>query len=235
MFGDETRNAGTITVPPPPRSRLGRRPSEPVVSSPQGLPVRRRWGRFAAGAVLALLGAWIFASLYVSAGERVEVLAMAHDVDQYETIESSDLKTVRVAAGPEVETIRAKHRDEIVGRQAAGALHEGMLLAPSEVIGKGKRVVAPDEAMVTVAADPTQASALEPGMDVNVVVSAPQATEAGEPHSYPGWILAIGDEDDQTRVRPITAVVDRSAATIVADAAADDRVSFVGLGGVEQG
>src|SRR5687768_13815590 len=70
----------------PPR-RLGRRGPAPVSSSPGGLPTRRRWGRFAAGVTLALLGAWVFAALYVSAGERVEVVALARDVPMFQAIE----------------------------------------------------------------------------------------------------------------------------------------------------
>src|ERR687893_2178446 len=66
---------GRPTVSPP--RRLGRRTPTPVAASPGGLPTRRRWGRFAAGVTLALLGAWVFAAIYVSAGERVEVIAIA--------------------------------------------------------------------------------------------------------------------------------------------------------------
>jgi hypothetical protein len=232
MFGDETRS-GTATVPPP-RARLGRRQSAPVPSSPQGLPVRRRWGRFAAGAVLALLGAWIFASLYVSAGERVEVVAVARDVAQYEEIEASDLKVVRVAAGPEVDTIDADDRDDLVGRRAATPLKEGTLLAPSQVIDKDLEVMAPDEAKITVDVAPGPASVLAPGMDVSVVVSPEQGATDGETvHDYPGWVLAVGKADEQTRARPVTVVVSRTAATVVADASKDDRITFVGLQGIE--
>ncbi|HEV7760203.1 MAG TPA: SAF domain-containing protein [Acidimicrobiales bacterium] len=231
MFGDETRT-GTATVPPP-RTRLGRRQQAPVPSSPQGLPVRRRWGRFAAGAVLALLGAWIFASLYVSAGERVEVVAVARDVAQYEEIESSDLKVVRVAAGPEVDTIDADDRDDLVGRRAATPLKEGTLLASSQVIDEDLDVLEPDEAMTTVDVDPGPASVLAPGMDVSVVVSPEQGTTGETAHDYPGWILAVGEADQQTRARPVTVVVSRTAATVVADAGKDDRVTFVGLEGIE--
>jgi hypothetical protein len=232
-LGDETR-AGTATVPPPPRARLGRRPHEPASSSPQGLPVRRRWGRFAAGAVLALLGAWIFASLYVSAGERVEVLAMSRDVGQFETIEDDDLRTVRVAAGPEVETIDAGERDDIVGRQAALPLLEGSILVPSQVIEEGLDVMAADELMVPVVLDAGLAGVLEPGLEVSVVVVPRQGTDQ-EPSQYAGWIAAIGEPDDQTGERTVSLVVRRSASTVVAAAANEDLVAILPLGGAEDG
>jgi hypothetical protein len=230
MFGDDART-GTATVPPPPRARLGRR-REPVASSPQGLPVRRRWGRFAAGAVLALLGAWIFASLYVSAGDRVEVLALARDVPQFEEIESSDLRTVRVAAGPEVETVEAGDRDDIVGRKAALPLREGMLLTESQVVPKDQDVMAPDETGVPVVLKAGLADVLDSGLEVSVVVSPPANSEE-EVHAYPGWISMIGDADEQTGDRTVVAVVKRSASAAVADAALNDRVSFLPLPGAE--
>ena len=234
MFGDETRT-GTATVPPPPRARLGRRRPDPVPSSPQGLPVRRRWGRFAAGAVLALLGAWIFASLYVSAGKRVEVLALSRDVGQYETIEDDDLRTVRVAAGPEVETIDADQRGDIVGRPAATPLKEGTLLAPSQVVEQGHSVIGPDKVGTTIEIASGPASVLEPGMQVTAVVSPEQGTSGETVHSYNGWLLAVGEPDEQTGDVPVTVVVDRSAGNEVASAGADDRVTFNQLGGVEGG
>jgi hypothetical protein len=232
-FGDETRS-GTATVPPPPRARLGRRSHEPVPSSPQGLPVRRRWGRFAAGAVLALLGAWIFASLYISAGDRVEVLSVARDVAQYETIEEDDLRTVRVAAGAEVETVDAGDRDDIVGRKAAVPLREGSLLAESQVVEEGLEVIGPAEAAATVDVSSGRASVLEPGMEVSVVIAPDQGAEDQTPHSYPGRVMAKGEADEQSGDVPITVIVARSALNEIAGAD-DDRVNFGQLGGVGGG
>jgi hypothetical protein len=231
-FGDGPRT-GTATVPPPPRARLGRRQQDPSPSSPQGLPTRRRWGRFAAGAVLALLGAWIFASLYISAGERIEVLSVARDVAQYETIEDDDLRVVRVAAGPEVETIDADERDDIVGRAAAVPLREGSLLAENQVVEEDLDLIGPDKAATTIDLGAGPASVLEPGMEVSVVVAPDQGADDDTPHSYPGWVLAKGDPDEQTGDIPITVVVDRSALNEVA-AADDGQVRFGQLGGVEQ-
>lgn len=231
---DETRS-GTATVPPPPRARLGRRSQAPAPASPQGLPVRRRWGRFAAGAVLALLGAWIFASLYISAGERVEVLALSRDVGQFETIEDDDLRTVRVAAGPEVDTVDADERDDIVGRQAARPLSEGTLLAPSQVVEEGVEVMAGDELGVPLVLDSGLAEVLETGMDVSVVVSAEQGSDEQDHEYSNAWILSIGEADEQTDDRTVTVVVPRSASVVVASAARDDRVSLLPMAGVEGG
>ena len=96
--------------------------------APSGLPARRRWGRVAAGGVLALVGAWTAASLYASAGERVEVVVVAGEVDRFEEIARDDLKVVRVAADPGVDTIPGADLDDLVGRVAATDLSDGVLL-----------------------------------------------------------------------------------------------------------
>ena len=41
---------------------------------PPTQPSKRRWGRFGAGAAAAAIGAWLFAAMYLSAGDRTEVL-----------------------------------------------------------------------------------------------------------------------------------------------------------------
>jgi hypothetical protein len=228
MFGDDGRS--TATVPPPPRARLGRRSSAPSSSSPQGLPTRRRWGRFAAGAVLALLGAWVFATLYVSAGERVEVLALSRDVGQWEEIEDDDLRTVRVAAEEsEVDTVDAGDRDEVVGRKASSALHEGQLLTASVLTEEGDGVIAPDEGAVGVEITPAKAELIAPGMDVDVVVSPPAGSVGQDVEAIrvSGWIQSVGKPDDQTRTVAVSVVVGQEAILDVASGAVDDRVAFV--------
>jgi hypothetical protein len=157
---------------------------------------------------------------------------MARDVPQYEEIESSDLRTVRVAAGPEVDTIKAGDRDDIVGRKAAIPLREGSLLAPGQVVDEGKEVIGPDEAGVPVVLSAGLAGVLESGMDVSIVVSPPQNTE-GDGDAYQGWVSSIGPGDEQTGERTVVVVVKRSASTVVADAARDDRVSILPLPGAE--
>lgn len=220
---------------PPPKPRLRRSSRAPVQGSPDGLPLRRRWGRFAAGAVLALLGAWIFASLYVSAGERVEVLAVARDVGRYEPIERDDLRTVRVAADPGVDTIEASRADELVGRIAATGLREGSLLAPSQIVPEDAQLHGDDEAIVPVelprAAAPDRA--WEAGTEVLVVVMPPETGggEEAEPRQYEGWLYSVGEVDEQTRTRHVDVVVPDFAAAEVTAAAFEERVALALMGG----
>ncbi|HAS13137.1 MAG TPA: hypothetical protein DCS55_21895, partial [Acidimicrobiaceae bacterium] len=69
-----------------------------TVAKPPGGPVRRRWGRIAVGLAAAVLGAWIFAALYLSAGDRHEVVALSQTVDRLDVIERSDLRVVRISS-----------------------------------------------------------------------------------------------------------------------------------------
>jgi len=182
---------------------------------------------------LALLGGWIFASLYLSAGERVDVLAVARDVDRFDIIERDDLRTVRVAADPGVDTVDAGEADSLVGRAAATDLLEGALLAPSQVYEEGARLIAPDEGAVGVELEPGDApeGALSGGVDVQVVVRPADTVQNGQVQNVTGWVHDVGEADENTGTRVVEVVVPRDRAADVAAAAADDRVALVALGG----
>jgi hypothetical protein len=216
-----------------PRLARVRRAALPTATSAEGLPARRQWARVAAGAVLALLGGWVFASLYMSAGERVEVLAVAQDVERFQPIERDDLRTVRVAADPEVDTIDASEADSLVGRAAATDLVAGSLLAPDQLIGQGARLVGDDEAVVgaELARGDVPDGALAGGIDVMVVLRPAATAPDGEVDQVPGWLLEFGDPDGNTGDRQVSLVVPETRAADVAAAASDERVAVVALEG----
>jgi hypothetical protein len=216
-----------------PRLARVRRAALPTATSAEGLPARRRWARVAAGAVLALLGGWVFASLYVSAGERVEVLAVAHDVDRFDTVDRDDLRTVRVAADPDVDTVDASDVDDIVGRAAATDLREGSLLSPNQLIARDARLVGDNEAVVGAELAPGDIpeGALAGGIDVMVVLRPADAAPGGEVDQVPGWLLEFGDPDENTGDRRVSLVVPEDRAADVAAAASDERVAVVALEG----
>jgi hypothetical protein len=192
--------------------------------------MRRRWGRFAAGACLALLGGWVFAALYLSAGARVEVLVAAHDIGPYETLDEDDLRVERVAADPGVATVPGSELDEMVGRVTAAAVPEGALLASDHVFAAREQLVGASESEVGAVLEPGQAPMdLQPGAEIEVGIEPRQAT-GGTPRSVPGWIREVGPVDEQTGERNVTLVVPSSSATEVGHAAADDRVVIIVVG-----
>jgi hypothetical protein len=202
-------------------------------TSPAGLPARRRWGRVAVGALLALLGAWAGMVLVATAGGREERLALAADVAKGETIERGDLRVVRVAADAGVATVPADAMGEIVGQAAAADLPRGSLLARQQVLGKGERLVTTDEAVVGARLAPGAAPRgdVPPGTSVLVVVQpAPSGGTAGRVREVAGWLRDIGEPAEHTEAREASLVVPSSAAALVAAAAADDRIAVVTLG-----
>jgi SAF domain-containing protein len=217
-----------------PRLARVRRAALPSATSAEGLPARRRWARVAAGAVLALLGGWVFASLYVSAGERVEVLAVAHDVDRFDTIDRDDLRTVRVAADPDVDKVDAGDVDDVVGRAAATDLREGSLLSPSQLEPEDARLVADNEAVVGAELAPGDIpeGALAGGIDIMVVLRpADTAPGGGEVDQVPGWLRGFSDPNENTGDRRVSLVVPEDRAADVAAAASDERIAVVALEG----
>jgi hypothetical protein len=192
-----------------------------------------------AGLGAVVVGGWGFASLWLAAGDREEVVALGNDVQAYETIERGDLRTVRVAAGDGVHVVPVRDTDEVVGRVAASDLHEGSLLVEADLFAEGEKLIDRNEAVVGVrvgvGAAPVE---LARGRGVLAVIR-PTATgrggegAAGEPRSVEGWVLDVKDVDagagPAIGSMSVSVVVPRDEATVVADASADGRLSLAAL------
>ncbi len=217
---------GPRTLPSP-----GSRRAFPLPASPSGLPTRRRWGRVAVGAVLALLGAWLGMVLVATAGGRVETVAMARDVGRGHRVERDDLTVVRVAADPGVETVPADEIDDVVGRVAGSDLPEGALLAHDHLLDEGERLVGPDEVVVgaRLGAPAAPRGDVPSGTPVLVVLRPGAGNDDGELREVPGWLRDIGDPLETTGAREVSVVVPVEAAAEVAAAAADERLAVVTL------
>jgi hypothetical protein len=192
-----------------------------------------------AGAGAVVLGGWGFASLWLAAGDRVEVVALADDIEAYGTIERGDLRIVRVAAPDGVDVVAAVDADDVVGRVAATDLPERSLLVEADMFAAGEALVGAHEAVVGVQVAPGAAPVdLARGRAVLAVVR-PTATargsagEDGAARSVEGWVLRAQSLESgvgtSTGGQSVSVVVPRREATEVADAAADDRLSLVAL------
>jgi hypothetical protein len=199
------------------------------------VPVRRRWGRVAGGGLLMLVAGWVVATLYVTAGERVEVVVMARDVPRLAPIERDDLRTMRVAADPSLATVPGQEIGELVGRVPRTDLLEGTLLGRTELFPKDQRLVEPDEAVVFLTLPPGSAARdiLREGANVRVAVLPRLDGESGEAQQVSGWILDPGDESEDARERRAAVVVPADEAGVVQAAAGDGRygISAIGEGG----
>jgi hypothetical protein len=238
--GSGGSRSGSLPPPPPPGAGAAAAPaaapSLPSHSrraalagprSPGDVPTRRRWGRFAAGVCLALVGGLLFAALYLSAGSRVEVLVAAHDIGAYETLERDDLRVERVAAEPDVATVDGADLDDLVGRAAATAIPEGAILAPDQVFEEGAQLVGAGEVVVGMEVSLAEAPATLATGDSVLLGVEPGPGSDGPAVVVEGWLLEIGDRDDDRDALDVSVVVPRTFALDVGLAAADGRVSLM--------
>lgn len=213
----------------------GRRVRQAALAGrPATVPVRRRWGRIGAGVGLAVVGAWLFTALYLSAGDRVEVLALADDVGRFEVVEPGDLRVVRLGGDAEVEWVPAERIDDVVGRVARVDLASGGLLAEAQLLPAGAALLGDDEAVVGVLLGPGEGPTgmLRRGVPVRVVLRAAAGSGAGgEVDSVAGWVFATAGAAADGRERSVEIVVPLADAEAVSAAAADRRVSVVALAG----
>jgi hypothetical protein len=194
-------------------------------------PVRRRWGRIGGGVFAAVVGGWLFASLYLSADDRVEVLAVATDIGRFDVIDRSDLRVVTIGEDTDIASIPASRLDELVGRVASTDIVAGGLLVDGQLLPAGDRLVTADEAIVGVLVGPgdSPTTGMTRGAVVSVVIR-PAAGTNGTVAEVAGWIAGIGGEVSSSGDRPVEVVVARSEAARVSAAAADRRVTIVVLG-----
>jgi hypothetical protein len=192
---------------------------------------RRRWGRVAVGVAAMVVGAWLFAALYVSARDRVSVVAVTRPVARLETITRADLRVVQVGVDPNVVTVPASELASLVGRTARTDLVAGALLAPGSV-GRGAGLVGGDDAVVglTVGQGDAPSSQLRAGVSVSLVVR-PVSGSSDPPDEVGGRVLDTSPVTLSDGQRPVEVVVAKEDAAAVSAAAADKRVSVVTLGG----
>ncbi|MFC9328036.1 SAF domain-containing protein [Kitasatospora sp. NPDC057015] len=171
------------------------------VTPPRTLRARRRRPAVLAMAVaLIAAGGLGGAVLYTSSGQRIAVLALAHDVPYGQVLTANDLVVARIASDPALKPLSAADRARVVGMRAAADLKQGALLVKAD-IAQGL-TVQPGELVVGIAAKRTQlpATKLQPGVAV-IVVSTPE-NPAGQgggtvrtPESVAAVVTAVGKTD----------------------------------------
>jgi len=174
----------------------------------------------------------VFAALYLSADDTSQVLVVADGVERFDVIERSDLRAVSLPSDADVESVPASRLDEVVGRVAAADLVGGSLLADSQLVPVGERLVGTDEAVVGVLVGSGDAptTGLVRGVGVSVVIR-PSAGSSDDVVEVAGWVVDRAGEPAASGDRAVEVVVARSAAAAVSAAASDGRVSIVVLGG----
>ena len=199
-------------------------------------PVRRqrRPALVLLGLLLVLAGGAVAGGLYLQAGGRVAVLAVARPVLAGHTIGEQDLAEARISADPALQAIPAADRGEVVGKVATVTLLPGSLV-PRQALS-ASRVPGVGQAMVGLALKPGQLpDALQAGDRVMLVATPPaNGTGAAAAPDQDEDAVLVGDARVYS-VRPteagdatlVSLLVDRDAAPRVARAQAAGQASLV--------
>lgn len=225
--------AGTRLEERPPGQMTARRPQIPVPGGPEEVAAPRRWGLVAVGVIVALTCGLAFLSMWRSAGDREPLVVVARDVERYETIKRSDLRTALVAAEPGISSVPEQDLDDLVGRVAVTELVAGALLSPAQVAEEDQRIVDDDEALVGARLGPgaVPLGDLPVGAEILVVIRPGPASLGTDVRAVPGWLAELGERNPTNGAREASLVVPQGEAAVVAAAAAEERIAVVGLEG----
>jgi SAF domain len=167
--------APTRTTSPPPGAPHRRvAPAEQPPSLRVGPPPRQRRPALITGAVLlVLVFAALNAALYLKAGQRTEVIAVAREVPAGRKLVVEDLTRVRITPDPNLQTIPVSAAADVVGKPAATRLLPGTLLTYQQL--RGSQVPAAGQAVAGLdlkgAQMPVPADQLQPGTVVRLVTT----------------------------------------------------------------
>ncbi|OEJ22101.1 hypothetical protein AR457_40140 [Streptomyces agglomeratus] len=186
--------ATTITSRKPKGSEQQAAPTGPLPITQEAPRRRRRPVVVGAGLALAAVGALVAVWQVNEAGNRVAVMAVAHDVKAGEVVKASDLVAAEVAPDPALNPVPVSRSKEIVGKTAAADLPKGTLVTGASV-SEGANV-AKGRDTVGLLAKPGQlpAQRLRAG-DAVMVVNTPQdntdPTKSGQKPATPDSISAV--------------------------------------------
>jgi hypothetical protein len=228
--------------PPAPQSPRRGQPADQAPSLRVGPPPRqRRPALIAAAVLLVLVFAALNGALYLKAGQRTEVIAVAREVPAGRTLVVEDLKRVRITPDPNLHTIPVSAAADVVGKPAATNLLPGTLLTyqqigASQVPAVGQAIAGLD---LKGGQMPVPADQLQPGTVVRLVTTpgpggggATSTGEGGVGGDAAGTVLvaraqvfsvAVSDTSDSIHV---AVVVRQSALPAVLRAAAAGQVGI---------
>lgn len=211
--------------------------------APSGPTSQRRWSLALVSILVTVGSALTFAVLWVNAGGRQPMLAMARAVPAGQLIEADDLAVVQVSADPGLRPVPAAQRAAVIGQSAATDLVPGALLTQGQwgdasLLAEGDVVVG-----VPVPREQLPSGRLQPGDKVLVVLNASSSdpVDAGGGGGRPSGSVAPGslgrvlaearvfasDELVDGATAVLSLAVPRDSAPDVAGASAEGRVSLV--------
>ncbi|GGT28101.1 flagellar protein FlgA [Streptomyces kurssanovii] len=155
-------------------------PAGPVPITQDAPRRRRRPVVVGAGLALAAVGALVAVWQVDEAGNRLPVIALAHDVKAGEIVRKSDLVVAQVAPDPALAPVPVSRSNDIVGKTAVADLPKGTLVTDSSV--REGSPVAQGRDTVGILAKPGQlpAQRLRTGDSVALVHTPQDGAEAAQ-------------------------------------------------------
>jgi hypothetical protein len=192
---------------------------------------QRRWS-LALVAVLVTLGsALAFVVLWMNAGGRHPVLALANDVVAGQVIRDDDLTVVRVATDEGITPVAASARDQVVGQPAAADLLAGTLLVPSAVGSNDGLETGKSQIGIPVSRERMPSGDLERGDTVTIVRTGGQSEDAAPDTIGSARVFDVQVGDDSSANIRVSVVIDSELALQVAAAVDADQIYLVKTNG----
>lgn len=198
-------------------------PPAPALVTPRRQPKRLM---IAAGVLVVVIGALAAYWFSQSATERIDVVAMAKDVQWGEQIQADDLQRVEVVADPGVTPLPWSDATSLVGKYATSKLWAGTLISPSAVTGQ--RVLEAGHALVglSVKAGQMPTSPLQPGDPVQLVTVPEQNSTDTPPGPVAATVYRTSTEVSGGFV-PVDVIVPQADAARLATVSAAGRIVIV--------
>ncbi|MFJ9855321.1 SAF domain-containing protein [Streptomyces sp. NPDC101150] len=213
---------------PSPTAAPPMRPETPIGAGP--VPRRRKRSMLVLGVLVTLVGVLGTSMLVRSAGDRVDVLAVARDVPVGQEITVEDLTTAALPNDPALTPVKASEKSSVIGRRATAPLHRGELLADSQF--RGGKVLPDGQELVALEVQRGAApvDALAPGDQVKIV-STPGKDEqitknASAPQEIEAKIVKVGAPNASGAV-VVQVSVAGTDSSLLAARAATGRVAIV--------
>ena len=177
------------------------------------------------------------ATLYASAGDRIDVLSVRRDVAAGQVITAADLGSVSISTDTGLAVVASTDRAAMVGRVAAVELVAGSLIVPGQL--RDGPVVEDGTMLVGAVLAPGQYPVDLREGDQVLIVEAPSAAAAATPTAAAaqatdrgrGTVLTIDDTLDASNKRAVSLVVPVGAGVSLATAGAAGRLSLIVVSG----
>lgn len=190
---------------------------------------RRPVGYLAAAIALVIVGGLVSVFFYTSSQSTQDVFVAARTIDRGEVIDPSDLSTIAVAAGQQVQGFTASEKAQVIGKVATVVVPRGGLVTPDSV---ANNLPVPEGlALVGLSLNPAQLPSVQLRAGDKVVLT-PVAQQTGVPAAVGADLDVAGTVVDNPTVTPtsgttvVNVYVSQSVASDLAGRAAAGLVAL---------